>query len=76
MSADRDDVIDLKRHISTLKREIAKVNPNTDVTRDLMQYTYGKHRQCLLSDVKPVVEICTEYPLLKKAHFVSPIYTH
>ena len=75
MLADMDDDIAHERHISMLKREIVKTKPNADVTRDLMQYTYGRRRQWLLGDVKPVEEICTEYPLLKKAHFVSPTYT-
>lgn len=76
LSAAIDDDVSHERHVTKLKQEVLKVKGNIEVMKDLMERTYGMRHKWILSDVKPVTEICDEYPLLQKANFVSYLSTH
>ena len=55
----------------SFKQEIKKTKPKQDVMHSLMARTFCNRRREILDDLKPVEEICGEYPCLRKSIYVS-----
>lgn len=70
-----DDEESNERNQHLLKDELAKAKPNSETLRELMSRTYPMRRRYIMDTVEPptVVEILSDYPLLKKGTYVSII---
>ena len=56
-----------------LKQENAKVKPNMDSVKELMIRTFPRRRKWILDEEHLVVDICQEYPFLRKQTIVSKV---
>lgn len=61
------------RNVELMKDMLKKSNPNRESIRQLMSRTFYHRRVSILDDPNPksVNDIAEEYPVLKKAVFVS-----
>ena len=70
LEADTEDDVSHQRNIGQMKKLLEKSKPNHTILKDLMQRTFKKRRSLIIEEAKPVVEICDEYPLLRKSNYV------
>ena len=54
--------------------DLEDAKPNHESLKELMLHTFGKRRSSIITDVKPVEQICLEYPLLQKANYVNVVF--
>lgn len=73
--ANADDEVSYKRNVEKLKAEQLKPKARVDVLKDLMKRTFANRFRVLLQGDHPVSasEYLNEFPLLKKATFVSAL---
>ena len=61
----------MKRHIyAVLKSEMLKTGNQRNLC-ELWKRTFTKRRKDILNDPKLMVDLCDEYPVLRKTSFVS-----
>ena len=65
-----EDDISHKRSLQQIKKILQSAKPNHEMLKDLMACTFGRRRSSIMDDVKPIDEICSEYPLLGKSSYV------
>ena len=65
-----EDDVSHERSLQQIKKVLQSAKPNHEILKDLMARTFGRRRTSILDDVKPVDEICSEYPLLRKCSYV------
>ena len=71
MAGDPEDEVTHSRNVDAIKQEIKKTKPKQDVMHSLIARTFCNRRREILDDLKPVEEICGEYPCLRKSIYVS-----
>lgn len=71
--AEPEDEVSNTRNVAALKDQMTKMKLNHEVIRGLMRNTFYCRRMAILDDPEPksVRGIVEDYPLLKKAVFVS-----
>ena len=65
-----DDEASHLRNITLLKNEMLKTSNQRNLC-ELWKRTFTKRRKDILNDPKLVVDLCDEYPVLRKTSFVS-----
>ena len=60
-----EDDASQQRHLKLLQTEMKKVNPNKQITRELMKRTFPTRRKEILQDGGSVEAILKMYPALK-----------
>ncbi len=68
-----EDDIAHERNLAQLKKSLKNSKPNHEVLRELMSRTFIRRRTYIIDEKKPVQEICSDYPLLRKPNYVKPI---
>lgn len=68
-----DDDTAHERHIKLLKQENGKLKPNMESVKELMIRTFPRRRKWILDEEHLVVDICQEYPFLRKQTIVSKL---
>ena len=66
-----DDEDSHTREMDLLKAELAKPKSDMDRAKQLMCRTFTRRRRWLLEEERPVADICTEYPFLRRLSIVS-----
>lgn len=70
LSIEMDDEASHLRNITLLKNEMLKTSNQTNLC-ELWKRTFTKRRKDILNDPKLVVDLCDEYPVLRKTSFIS-----
>ena len=65
-----EDDISHERNLQQIKKILQSAKPNHEICKDLMARTFVRRRSSIMDNVKPVDEICFEYPLLRKSSYV------
>ena len=60
-----EDEASHNRHVTLLKAECKKANPNKHAYRELMEQTFSFRRQALLQNLMSVDQLMSTYPALK-----------
>lgn len=68
-----EDEVSFGRNVEQLKAEMAKSKPRSDVLKDLMRRTFPNRWDSYVNRNEPptLLEYLSQYPLLKKASYVS-----
>ena len=71
-----EDEISFGCNLELLKVEMGKPKPRTDIQKDLMRRTFPNRWEAYVTRNEPatLLEYLSEFPLLKKAYYVSCIY--
>ena len=72
---DVDDDVAYERNLDLLKSELSKSKPRPECLRELMQCTFPNRWDAVINGLEPVSVRyhIQEFPLLKKASYVSDI---
>ena len=71
LGGNEEDDVSHERNVQQIKKCLHDAKPNHESLKQLMIRTFGKRRNSIITDVKPVEQICSEYPLLQKANYVN-----
>lgn len=66
-----EDDASFARHNHALKGEAKKVKPNRGVVAELMKLSFEMRRNSILSNVKPLKELLSNFPFLNDSEQVS-----
>ena len=66
-----DDTVSYNRNMKKLMAELAKPRPVGENLEDLMKLTYPNRRSSILFGEATLLDICDEFPLLKKPKGVN-----
>ena len=73
--ANADDDVSSKRNMELLNTEMLKTKPRSDVLKELMRRTFANRWESYVNNTSTLSEHLSQYPLLKKAPYVSYIST-
>ena len=71
LEENEEDDVSHNRNVQQMKKGLQGAKPNHESLKELMLRTFGKRRSSIITDMKPVEQICSEYPLLQKANYVN-----
>ena len=71
IGSSEEDKQSFERNKNLLLREMESKKPNPEAVKSLMVRTFAERRKNILSGGQMVAALCTEYPFLKKAMYVS-----
>lgn len=73
LERNEEDDVSHNRNVQHIKKILQDARPNHEALKELMSHTFQNRRNSIITDVKPVEQICSEYPLLQKANYVKTL---